>query len=200
MSTLAQIEANRLNAQHSTGPRSAEGKAVSRFNATKSGIYAKSRILPGEDPAELDALAEAYRIQYNPVGQDETELVDILVQSAWSQRRLARLEDEVLFHLMSDESLPQDHLLGAAFAADAKGAKMLQTIFRRQQAVERTWFKARAELLKLQKERAKENEPTPNRVRSTKLAEDPEAPRKIMTVVPSNLAKQDPVDNPALLL
>jgi hypothetical protein len=35
MATIQQIEANRLNAQKSTGPRSVEGKAVSCFNAIK---------------------------------------------------------------------------------------------------------------------------------------------------------------------
>jgi len=33
MATLTQIEANRRNAQHSTGPRTAEGKAASSMNA-----------------------------------------------------------------------------------------------------------------------------------------------------------------------
>ena len=37
MSSLRQIEANRRNSQLSTGPRSPEGKAVSCFNALKSG-------------------------------------------------------------------------------------------------------------------------------------------------------------------
>jgi hypothetical protein len=37
MSTEAQINANRLNAQKSTGPRTPEGKAASSLNALKSG-------------------------------------------------------------------------------------------------------------------------------------------------------------------
>jgi hypothetical protein len=57
MATLAQITANRANAQRSTGPRSAEGKSASRFNALKHGIDAASVIIPGEDPAVYDSLA-----------------------------------------------------------------------------------------------------------------------------------------------
>ena len=53
MSSRKQIEANRLNAQKSTGPRSVEGKAAIRFNALKTGIDAKSQVIPGEDPAAL---------------------------------------------------------------------------------------------------------------------------------------------------
>ena len=42
MSTRRQIEANRRNAQKSTGPPSVTGKAASSMNALKTGIYAKS--------------------------------------------------------------------------------------------------------------------------------------------------------------
>ena len=51
MSTPAQIAASRRNARKSTGPRSVEGKAVSRLNALKSGIDAQSAVIRGEDPA-----------------------------------------------------------------------------------------------------------------------------------------------------
>ena len=40
MSTAAQINANQLNAQSSTGPRTAEGKSVVAQNATKHGLTA----------------------------------------------------------------------------------------------------------------------------------------------------------------
>jgi hypothetical protein len=66
MPTEAQINANRLNAQKSTGPTSPEGKAVSRLNALKTGIDAWSQIIPGEDPAELEALAEAFHLHFRP--------------------------------------------------------------------------------------------------------------------------------------
>ena len=51
MATPAQLAANRANAQRSTGPRSVEGKSVSRFNALKHGVDAASIALPGEDSA-----------------------------------------------------------------------------------------------------------------------------------------------------
>ena len=61
MATQAQINANRANAQKSTGPRSVEGKSASRFNALKHGIDAASIVIPGEDPADYDALAAETR-------------------------------------------------------------------------------------------------------------------------------------------
>ena len=66
MATPAQITANRANAQRSTGPRSAEGKSVSRFNALKHGVDAASIILPGEDPAAYQAIVDAYDDTYPP--------------------------------------------------------------------------------------------------------------------------------------
>jgi hypothetical protein len=79
MATIPQIEANRLNAQKSTGPRSVEGKAVSCFNATKTGIDAKSQIVRGEDPADLQTLTAEYRERWQPASPEQRLLVDTLI-------------------------------------------------------------------------------------------------------------------------
>ena len=53
MATAAQIEANRRNAQMSTGPKTAAGKAKASLNALKHGERAKvaAPVLPQEDPS-----------------------------------------------------------------------------------------------------------------------------------------------------
>src|SRR5260370_8178190 len=66
MSTERQIEANRLNAQHSTGPTTPEGRAAVRLNGLKYGLYAETLILPGEDPADFDALLHRLHAQHQP--------------------------------------------------------------------------------------------------------------------------------------
>src|SRR2546428_12101275 len=66
MSTDRQIEANRLNAQHSTGPSTPEGRAAVRLNGLKYGLYAETLILPGEDPAEFEALLDRLRAAHHP--------------------------------------------------------------------------------------------------------------------------------------
>ena len=71
MATDKQIEANRLNAKKSTGPRSVAGKAVSSMNALKSGVDAKSDVIRGEDPADLQALTDAYMERYQPATIEE---------------------------------------------------------------------------------------------------------------------------------
>src|SRR5208282_683535 len=56
MATAAQIEANRLNAQRSTGPKTDEGKARAKLNAITHGMTARTimPVLPQEDPKELE--------------------------------------------------------------------------------------------------------------------------------------------------
>ena len=54
MASKAQIKANRENAKKSTGPRTAEGKALVSLNALKHGLLAQDAVLPEEDPAEFD--------------------------------------------------------------------------------------------------------------------------------------------------
>ena len=46
--SLRKIEANRANAEKSTGPKTAEGKAMSRMNAIKHGILSREVVLRGE--------------------------------------------------------------------------------------------------------------------------------------------------------
>ena len=76
-------EVNRKNAQHSTGPRTAEGKAAASQNAFKHGLYSKQLILPGEDPAELDALRADLRREHQPATTTEDILVNELAEHYW---------------------------------------------------------------------------------------------------------------------
>ena len=56
MASQARIDANRRNAQRSTGPRTEAGKSRAKLNALKDGSHAKTvnPVLPQEDPIELD--------------------------------------------------------------------------------------------------------------------------------------------------
>src|SRR3954468_6253699 len=70
MATAAQIEANRCNAQMSTGPRTASGKARASLNATKHGRRAEAAapVLPQEDPDERDEKIRRWVEDLQPVG------------------------------------------------------------------------------------------------------------------------------------
>jgi hypothetical protein len=92
MPTEKQSAASRANSQHSTGPRTAEGKAKSRFNALKHGIFAESHIIFDESAEALDDLAAEYRERFNAADAAERCLVDVLIDSEWRLRRLRRVE------------------------------------------------------------------------------------------------------------
>src|SRR5207245_1658676 len=92
MSTDRQIEANRLNAQHSTGPSTPEGRAAVRLNGLKYGLYAETLILPGEDPAEFDALLDRLDAEHQPATPTEELFVSQIAMAAWRRARVQRLE------------------------------------------------------------------------------------------------------------
>jgi hypothetical protein len=164
MTSVAQLNANRLNAQRSTGPRTEAGKAASRFNALTYGLEARSRVVPGEDPAQLESLAAAYHGQFNPVGPLEDFLVETIVQADWNRRRYTRVEAQLYRALMAaaqrrlDAPADPDPLseLAAVFGDDVTGAKILQSAFRQLASAERSYFRALTELRRAQKERRAE--------------------------------------------
>ena len=103
-STPKQIEANRLNAQKSTGPRSLEGKAASSMNALKSGIHAQSLIIRGESAEELQALTAEYYGHWQPATPQERLWLDALIRGEWLLRRLSVAEAQ-LWELGFDRGL-----------------------------------------------------------------------------------------------
>ncbi len=89
MSTQAQTAANEANAQHSTGPKTAEGKAIACRNNFRHGLAGKWMLLPDEDPTEFEELSESLRNEHQPSSPTETLLVEQMAQHYWiSQRAL----------------------------------------------------------------------------------------------------------------
>src|SRR5712664_3328558 len=92
MPSELQIEANRQNAQHSTGPTTPEGRAAVRLNGLKHGLCAETIVVPGEDPAEFEALLDAYRAEYQPATPSAEFLVRQVAMADWRLLRLHRIE------------------------------------------------------------------------------------------------------------
>jgi len=154
MTTLAQVAANRANAQHSTGPASVEGKAASRFNAGKHFIDAESICIPGEDPDLLRQLREDFLEDLRPVGAVETHLVSVIVEAEWFRRRYARIEAE-LFPAIAKLMEETRATNGELFLKDASAKNVFGKLHRRQLAVKRDLDKAFSDLRRLQFERRK---------------------------------------------
>jgi hypothetical protein len=143
MATLAQTTANRANAQKSTGPRSAEGKSASRFNALKHGIDAASIVIPGEDPAVYEALAADYHRDFRPQSPSELFHVETMIRADWQKRRLQRVEADLFRTLLAETPGAS---LAAALLSESPAANLLARTQRQIAAFERTWFRANTEL------------------------------------------------------
>src|ERR1035437_7068359 len=149
MATPAQITANRANAQKFIGPRSVEGKSASRFNALKHSIDAATVVIPGEDPADYDALAAHYLHEYRPQSASESFHVDTMLRADWHKRRLQNVEAD-LYHTVLAES--PGNSLAAALLSDSPAAKLLARVQRQIAAFERTWYRANAEIRRARKQ------------------------------------------------
>jgi hypothetical protein len=92
MATAAQIAANQQNAQLSTGPTSPDGKTKISKNALKTGLTGHTVLLPTDDAALYEQHVEIFRKRFEPMGGEETELVQSIADTAWRIARIPSLE------------------------------------------------------------------------------------------------------------
>jgi hypothetical protein len=90
----SRAEINRANAQHSSGPRTPEGKLASSRNSVKHGLASAQLIIPGEDPAAFDALLSALFEEHQPANPTEEILVQQMAQSYWLTQRAIRFQNQ----------------------------------------------------------------------------------------------------------
>jgi len=98
-------------------------------------------VIPGEDPAEFDALVRSYLSQFIPQGPAEGFFLQTMVLCDWAKRRLTRWETQALRLFKPYE--------------DGKESPTLKSIVRQRLANDRSYFRAYQELRKLQQERSK---------------------------------------------
>ena len=155
-------EANRLNAQKSTGPRTPEGKQAVRLNALKHGLSARTIVLPGEDAAEFQQLCDDLEVRWQPHDRTEQYFVEKMAIAQWQQARGYRREVWIVTHPEKYNSFRE---------------KELFRLVDMRQRLERVYSKCLAELRSLQKQRrleqaAEEGETT----KQTQPEQPPEAP------------------------
>jgi hypothetical protein len=132
--TRSRSEINRANAAHSTGPRSSEGKSASSRNSLKHGLASGQLIIPGEDPAQFEALLNDLLQDHQPASTTEQMLVHEMAQSWWLAQRALRLQNE-------------------CFTLDGVDEKRLALFLRYHTTHERAFHKALNAWMRLQKER-----------------------------------------------
>ncbi|MGE3853052.1 MAG: hypothetical protein AB7K09_15015, partial [Planctomycetota bacterium] len=141
MTTDKQNEANRLNAQKSTGPRTPEGKTRSRYNAWKHGLTAEQAVGPNEDAEKWDRMKFDVRfaLEPEPTNAAEEELADIVASATWRRRRAEAAETKFL---------AENDLTSPDF-----DDKVFNRIMRYRASIERELHRATASLAKMKKAR-----------------------------------------------
>src|SRR3979411_1824235 len=92
MATEKQFEANRQNAQKSTGPKTPEGRAAVRLNGVTHGLTAETTVLKGESEADFKDLLTSYEAEHDPATPTEEAIVVQLAMATWRLRRLYHAE------------------------------------------------------------------------------------------------------------
>jgi len=137
MASVKQMEANRLNALKSTGPKTPEGKAAVRLNGLRHGLRARTVVLPGESPQDFQQLCDDLETEWQP--QSRTEQF-YLEQMAISQWKLTRIE-------LAERSIAMQE------SAAKIQIPLLDRLWQSQCRLERSYARAQRELQRLQKSR-----------------------------------------------
>ncbi|HTA47620.1 MAG TPA: hypothetical protein VK789_34505 [Bryobacteraceae bacterium] len=90
-----QLEANRRNAQRSTGPRTAEGKARSSLNNLRHGLTGQITVLPEEDREAHDAFCNRLITGFQPETPIEEQLAHFIAEDTWRLNRVAAIENNI---------------------------------------------------------------------------------------------------------
>ncbi len=137
MATVKQIEANRLNALKSTGPKTPEGKAVTKLNALRHGLRARTVVLPAEKSEDFHQLCNDLEAEWEPQSRTEQFYVEQMAVSQW---KLARVE------------VAEKSLLLQEFSAQSQ-IPLVDKLWQCQHRLERAYARAQRELERLQDSR-----------------------------------------------
>ena len=86
------------NAQASTGPKTQEGKDISRYNSLKHGLDSKRLVRYDEDEKEqFETLRKNYEAEYQPDSVAEWETVNGMCETQWQLLRIRRLIEIAFF-------------------------------------------------------------------------------------------------------
>jgi hypothetical protein len=172
MATDKQIQANRRNAQLSTGPKSKEALDKLAERARRHSLAGGHIVLPYEKAEDYDALRDDLYTDYAPASTQECLLVDGIAQQQWKLQRSNRLEVANLttqynaaMHAMKTvaaqsterTTLDPDRALAMAISQDPT---QLLLLHRYTTAIERSLHRFITDLRIMQKERVRAEQPS----------------------------------------
>src|SRR5262249_36613139 len=123
MASLRQINANRANAQHSTGPRTEQGQAAARANALKHGLAGQGLCLPDEMQQAAAERVRQWHSSLKRMTAFDTWLVELIATEAVRIEACRVREVQILTEQArrADESWDDDRRLAAAQLAARLG-------------------------------------------------------------------------------
>ena len=146
MATEAQIQANRQNALHSTGPRTERGRAASSRNALKHGVHSRHLILPFENADEFRSLAAGLRQELDPRDLTESLIVENIVSLAWRLHRARTLETSLYYQNLGAPGPPQagNELMKVtrSYLVDSRSSRAIDAVWRQESRLERMFYRA----------------------------------------------------------
>lgn len=147
------------------GPKTEEGKAVSRLNALKHGLLSKAVLLESEDAKTLNELTTDMREEFSPQGPLEEILVDRIASCYWRLRRAVWVEKNAMDWYEEDEEMmvfPEpDEQVARKRIKNTLGNDSIEKVLRYETAIERSMFRALHELERLQAKRNGKDTPIP---------------------------------------
>jgi len=105
MATEAQILANRLNAQKSTGPLTPQGKEIISQNAVKHGLTAANDIISSESQTEFELYRDRMLDELAPQSPVESLLAERVVSLSWRLKRTGRIQNQAIDAMNKDSIL-----------------------------------------------------------------------------------------------
>jgi len=105
------IEANRRNAQRSTGPRTPAGRARSSMNALRHGITGQVSIMNEEDRVAHDKFVQDLIAGLKPEGAVELQFASVIAEDFWRLQRIRAVENDImaLGHFSEAADIDVDH-------------------------------------------------------------------------------------------
>jgi hypothetical protein len=136
----------------STGPRTAEGKAIAAQNARKTGLFTARDFIRPDEQNEHEELRESLEAELNPEGPLENQIASEIRAAIWRLRRCAQLEAALATQLAEHEDAPDP------MDPASRQAKQQLSIDRARNQATRLLHKNTTELRRLQTERQFRNE------------------------------------------
>jgi hypothetical protein len=152
MSIPNRVEINRANAQHSTGPKTPEGKQKSSLNALRHGLTGQIVVMPTEDLAAYQQHLKSFTGELNPKGVIEANLVQALADTSWRLNRVAALETNLLTLGIANTGSPIDDAMSIVASLESQ-SKALSNLSLHSQRLSRQFERTVNQLRDLQKAR-----------------------------------------------